>query len=331
MNTALLIDAIVRQTTVLIAALATAAGQRTTLAHIADQVFGDLVRELNDQGVGHKVIADMFGMALRTYHARVSRLSASGTEQGHTLWESVLSYVEKHGPVSRVVLLRRFARDPEASVRGVLRDLVESGLLYQSGRAEATTYRAADAADAQRRKGEPETVDRLLQVAIYRNGPVPRERLSELVPVDDDAVLDASLARLLAEGAIQEAGTAPRTYHSDTCVIPFGDPMGWEAAVFDHHQAMVAALVAKLRGGQRTADLGDRVGGSTFVFDVWAGHPMAEEAATYLRRMREQGSALRRRIAEYNQMNKPEESASPVRVIAYVGQMVQEETENGEG
>jgi hypothetical protein len=42
MRTYLLIDAIVRQTTLLIVQLATAGGFRTTLAHIADQVFRDL-------------------------------------------------------------------------------------------------------------------------------------------------------------------------------------------------------------------------------------------------------------------------------------------------
>jgi hypothetical protein len=61
MNTAVLIDAIVRLTTVLIAGLATASGQRTPLSRVADQVFADLVRELSDQGLGQKVIADMFG------------------------------------------------------------------------------------------------------------------------------------------------------------------------------------------------------------------------------------------------------------------------------
>lgn len=59
MNAALLIHAIVRQTTVLIAALATASGQRAQLASIANLVFADLVRELREQGVGNKIIADM--------------------------------------------------------------------------------------------------------------------------------------------------------------------------------------------------------------------------------------------------------------------------------
>ena len=46
MNVPLLIGAIVRQTMVLIAELATTGGVRAPLAHVADKVFMDLVREL---------------------------------------------------------------------------------------------------------------------------------------------------------------------------------------------------------------------------------------------------------------------------------------------
>jgi hypothetical protein len=64
MNVELLIDAIFRQTTVLIAQLATHGGARAPLAHVANQVFLDLASELEAQGVSRKVGADMFGMAL---------------------------------------------------------------------------------------------------------------------------------------------------------------------------------------------------------------------------------------------------------------------------
>jgi hypothetical protein len=63
----LLIDAVVRQTTLLIAQLATSAGIRAPLAHLADQVFLELAREIEQQGVSKKVAADMFGIALRSY------------------------------------------------------------------------------------------------------------------------------------------------------------------------------------------------------------------------------------------------------------------------
>jgi hypothetical protein len=47
---------------VLIAQLATTAGARAPLAHTANRVFLDLTRELKQQGLGSKVISDMFGL-----------------------------------------------------------------------------------------------------------------------------------------------------------------------------------------------------------------------------------------------------------------------------
>ena len=88
-----LIDAIVRQTTVLIAQLATAGGVRAPLAHVANQVFLDLAKELEAQGVSRKVGADMFGMALRAYTRKVRRLAQCATDQNRSLWEAVYDFV----------------------------------------------------------------------------------------------------------------------------------------------------------------------------------------------------------------------------------------------
>lgn len=76
-NAHLLVNSIVQQTIVFIAQLATAAGVRAPLARIADEVFLGLTRELQAQGLKKKVIADMFGMGLRTYHRRVQSAEQS--------------------------------------------------------------------------------------------------------------------------------------------------------------------------------------------------------------------------------------------------------------
>jgi hypothetical protein len=120
-NVNLLIDAIVRQTTVLVAQIATAAGARAQLAHTANQVFLDLVHELKDQGLGNKVIAEMFGLNLRTYHNKIARLAESSTERGRSLWEALLAYVEERGSATRSDVLNRFRGDEEAIVRGAQR------------------------------------------------------------------------------------------------------------------------------------------------------------------------------------------------------------------
>src|SRR6476646_4979865 len=113
MNTQLLIDAIVRQTTVLLAQLATSGGVRAPVAHIANEVFLALAAELDAQGVSRKVSADMFGMALRAYLRKIQRLRESRTDHGRSLWEAVLSFLQERGVVARHEVLRRFQLDDE--------------------------------------------------------------------------------------------------------------------------------------------------------------------------------------------------------------------------
>src|SRR5690348_7053507 len=92
-NVQILIDSIVRQTTVLFAQLATTGGARAHLAHVANQVFLDLAEELHRQGVGRRVSADMFGLALRTYLRKIRRLSESATDRGGSLWDAVIGFL----------------------------------------------------------------------------------------------------------------------------------------------------------------------------------------------------------------------------------------------
>lgn len=133
MNAQLLIDSIVRQVTVLIAQLATSGGVRAPIAHLANQVFVELANELQAQGVSRKVSADMFGMALRPYIRKLRRLSEGKTDAGKTLWQAVLDFIGDEGMVTRTRVLERFSRDDKLQVSGVLRDLIESGLVFVSG------------------------------------------------------------------------------------------------------------------------------------------------------------------------------------------------------
>src|SRR5690242_11828141 len=147
MDSRLLIDAIVRQTTVLIAQLATSAGIRAPLAHLADQVFLELAQEIEQQGVSRKVAADMFGLALRTYQRKVDRLAASASVAEKTLWQAVLEYVSREGSVTRSQVLAAFERDASEDVIAVLGDLVASGLLYATGRGKQAAYGATSRSD----------------------------------------------------------------------------------------------------------------------------------------------------------------------------------------
>ncbi len=320
MNVNALIDAVVRQTTVLIAHLATSAGMRAPLAHVANQVFLELVTELRSQGVGRKVIADMFGMALRTYHARLERLNESATDRGRTLWEAVYGHIGEKGLVSRADVLIRFRNDDAETVKGVLNDLVESGLVFRSGRGERVVYRAASPEDlhAAQAVGAEEMAEgdrALVWVAVNRYGPCTPAAVGQAVKLDP-AALDAALAALVADGRVQQ--TDDGRYRCDTCVIPVGATVGWEGAVFDHYQAMVTALCRKLRQGATRSRADDACGGSTYGFDVWPGHPHEEEIRSLLSSARVRLSEARARVDDYN----AEHGVSPdaTRYVFYVGQ-----------
>lgn len=325
-----LIDAVVRQTTVLLAHLATASGQRATLASVANQVFADLVRELKQQGLGNKVIADMFGMALRAYHKKVARLGESHTSRGQSIWEAVLAFVEQRGGVLRTEVLARFSGDDDAVVRSVLNDLVDNGILFRTGAGERTSYRAARPEELPALPDRDEVIARLILVALHQHGPLSEDELLEHLPMER-ATLVALVRSLVEDGRAQREDTpAGPVYRCERLMIGFADPAGWQAAIYDHYQAMVGALCHKLRITALQATPGEWLGGSTYTFDLWPGHPLADEVLTLLTRLRKEAAGMRERVDAHNALHK-NETGDAFRVVTYVGQNAigyQEEIEN---
>jgi len=322
-NAYLLINAVVQQTMVFIAQLATAGGVRAPLAHVAEQVFLDLTSELQNRGVKKKVIADMFGMALRTYHRKVREVAESKTDSGRSVWEAVLGFVRQRGPISGHDVLRRFAGDDPEVVSGVLSDLAQSGLVYRAGRGDGARYRIADDADFAL---DDATIgaahEHLVWLAVYRNGPTTQEAISAWTHLGK-SVCSTVLETLIREGRIVESRSAEgTTYSADRFEVPIGASSGWEAAVLDHFQAMVTAIIAKLARGQSSGPDRDWVGGSTWSLDVWPGHPLEMQAKTLLRGIRANAEELRVRIDAHNS------AASYVgpreRVVFYACQNVRE-------
>lgn len=323
MNTKALIDGLVRQTTVLIAHVATSAGLRAPLAHVANQIFVDLTTELERQGVGQKVIADMFGLALRSYQQKLRRLSESATDQGRSLWEAVYEFLSAKQAVRRVEVLQRFCRDDEGSVKSILKDLCDSGLVYRTGKGDATVYRATPPEDLYAgNDSSDESIAALLWVHIHHDGPIGLAELEQRAGVSKP-VLEAALQRLLDDRQVVPEGTTPQTYRSDQCLIPLGARAGWEAALLDHFQAVVRSMCIKLANGQTRALPDDEVGGSTYTFDVWSGHPNEREVKQLLQQTRDKLSKLWDAVTEENSRAASQRnSQSPTieRITFYCGQ-----------
>jgi hypothetical protein len=323
MNTKLLIDAIVHQTTVLIAQLSTASGIRAPLAHVADQVFLELSREIEAQGVSRKVAADMFGLAIRTYQKKVQRLTESVTLRDQTLWQAALERIAASGSVSRRELLAHFHNDEPIVVGSVLSDLVSSGLVFKTGFGDTAVYgitQERDLARALREQGRQALMP-VVWVVVYRTGQISRAQLRDQLGVDDESLIDA-LAGLEAEGQVQRTGEGDAAlYGAQHFVVPVDANHGWEAAVFDHFQAVVRAIGVKLRGGQTRASSSDVNGGATLGFDVCEGHPCYEETLALLKRIRGEVNELWERVEKHNG-EAPIPEDKKVEVSFYFGQCV---------
>lgn len=325
MHIRMLIDSIMQQTTVLIGQLSTAAGVRAPLARIADQVFVDLARELESQGVGRRVAADMFGMALRTYQKKLRRLTESRSAAERTLWSAVLEHVRQHQPVRKSDLLRRFARDGEREVGSILNDLVSSGLIYQVGRGLAALYRVTSEPDLRTLAGsdDPEALAPVVWSAVFDRPGTSEAQLIAQLGAGPDAIQHAVQA-LIGEGRLRrDAPSADAPLHAEDLVVPVGATHGWEVAVHDHFRAVANAIASKLRQGLVQARGSDVVGGATLSFDISEGHPYRAQVSGLLADVRERVNALWTEVEAFNARN-PIADADRQRLFFYFGQYLEE-------
>lgn len=316
-----LIDAVVRQTTLLIAQLATSAGLRAPLANVADQVFLDLAQEIEQQGVSRNVAADMFGLALRSYQRKVNRLREGSTVRERTLWQAMLEYVREHTHCTRAQLLAAFARDEPEDVVAVLNDLVAGGLLYASGRGRSAVYGATTDGDqdAMVRERSLETLSHLVWLALAEPPGKTREELEPLFG-EHPSMLEEAL-RLLErdERIVRKHHVDRELYFAPRVLIPVGTEGGFETALFDHYRAVCAALVNKLRLGGSSSGAHTLIGGTTLSFDLYPGHPYEQQVKGLLQRIRSDALQLWQKVADYNAAHAPNEDEVE-KIVFYAGQ-----------
>jgi hypothetical protein len=319
MDTQVFIDSIMRQTIVLIAQFAATAGIRAPLAHLADEVFLSLSTELESQGVSRKLVADMFGMALRSYQRRVQRLRESTTNPGQTLWQSVLAYLETQGKATRRDLQDRFYSDDPEALGAILSDLVRSGLASRTGMGITALFAVTLEEDRRTlaRLGKAETAAALVWLDLCHNPGTNIHEAAERLGLAEDLVQGA-LDSLTVEGRVtsQDGKITPIPM-----VIPVGSEAGWEAAVFDHFQAVAGAITMKLRQGATRSTHGDTIGGSTLSFEIDAGHPAASRVLGLLERVRSEVFTLWNEVEACN-AKRPLDEQTSQRVTFYVGQSV---------
>jgi hypothetical protein len=304
----LLLVAIVREASALIAAAATHKGARTSLAHLGDHLFYGLARELHALGVRRRVAADMLGMAPRAYLRKLRRVEESVTDRGRCLWEAVYEYASEHGPVTRTALHERFHRDDAEALRGVLSDLEETGAILCEGRGGNATFRAATPPELEGHlKAFGDATAALVWTFIHHEGPTTRAELQRhgIKPSD----LERALTQLLASGRVRAEEVEGETrFRSAAYKIPIGTNS--HGAILDHFHGVTKALGTILNHPDEPA------AASTYKFDVWPGHPMADESKELFREWRRRASELMERIDSYNATA---EHPPPEPMILYLG------------
>jgi hypothetical protein len=159
---------------------------------------------------------------------------------------------------------------------------------------------------------------------VYRNAPATEDAIAVATHLGSEQCR-AALESLITKGRVVETRSAAGvTYSADRFEVPVGAALGWEAAVLDHFQAVVTAIINKLRRGQSSGADRDLIGGSTWSLDVWPGHPLEQEAKTLLKKVRASVEDLRRRIDAHNAT--VSRAGARERVVFYAGQNVRDDT-----
>lgn len=310
----LLIDGIARQTTVLLAQLSTNSGARAPLSRLADQVFLNLAQEIEAQGISKAVVADMFGLALRSYQKKTRRLEQSATESSRTLWEGVYDYVREEDR-ERHRIIERFRWDGEREVGAVLSDLVASGLIYVTGNGPRTVYGVTSDKTRQHVQDtiDQEALANVIWLKVFHGEATSVAELERQLGVDPARVV-AALEELAITDRVRETDGK---LAANNVVIRVGAD-GKEAAMLDHFQA-VAKVIAK-RAAATTADPSE--GGATFLFSIFRGHPFEKEVTALFQEHRAAVAELWGKVSDYNRSIDLKKSQGD-QVTFYLGQFTQ--------
>jgi hypothetical protein len=170
----------------------------------------------------------------------------------------------------------------------------------------------------------------LVWVIVHHEGPLSLTEIQSRVSLEP-VMLETALQHLVADQRVVEVsdrGGATR-FRTGHCLIPLGARRGWEAALLDHFQAVVSAMCVKLRNGETRALPDDELGGSTYTFDVWRGHPKEAEVRSLLKKQREELGRLWDDVMEHNN-SQALRGADQRRVTFYCGQSAATDYDNAD-
>lgn len=323
---------IVRYTSMLIAALA-ANNRRANIRHIESQIFLEIRNQLTRRlKVCDSVVSEMFGLPYATYRARLSPAEREYKDSlcvNNNAWYRLVQYLRKQHDwhlVEDIIKahenLPPKRRIEERIVRGILREMHKLCLVEHKGGLRKDCY--------YRWSGSPEelldpSLIALIRQHIFRFGPINQEAIQEALGLDHEDV-EPILTELLNRQHISkncDALDCRYTCNGLYLGLPSADTL--DAAFLDHYQSMVLALVDKVTGC--TDSRLPPVGGSTYTFELWPGHPCEGRVRELFDRCRRDMSELRRELQNIKTVmqkgGKTPEQNQYYTLKMYLGQHVQ--------
>jgi len=247
-----LIRLITRQAMKLVARLAIVHDRRSSLAKISDIAFLELNNELETLGLRKKVIADMFGLALRSYQQKVNRLHESTAWDMRSLWTSVYDYLSKAKKATRKDIFDRYNAADERVLSSILADLTASGFLTKTDvkttkGGNDTIYTVTDDNMANKPTLNQACTLNLVWTYIYTYPRVSRQNIAERLGLDADAV-QSVLEQLEKTNRIERVVDDLGEYFvAPWCIQEAGEGvMGMLSGMYHHFQSICSALAIKL-------------------------------------------------------------------------------------
>ncbi|MCB9788932.1 MAG: hypothetical protein H6744_19825 [Deltaproteobacteria bacterium] len=325
MNFSNLVERMVPLVAELFATLKVTDPLRMDFAGIAEKTVHDLVGVLRQEGLTNEEIAAALDLSIAGFYRKVKDLretySPGEGPRRPTLWEHIYDFVlEQSGgshdrPVTFLAIEARFPQLSPDRLGAMLRYLVRFGRLSMTGHGPQRRYHIVE------RELPTGATYHDAVVTLYRDGPLTRAELAQRLEVDEQTC-EPWLVRLRDAGRLEETtvGRQPARYRATGYHIEPEEPAGYEAALWDHFQAVVRAICKKVRLGATQASMGDLIGGTTFSFDLPVEDPLYAELSGFLAETRQRMEAW---LVRHGEME-ARPGARRVRVTIYTGQMVEE-------
>jgi hypothetical protein len=327
-----LVERLVPKVAELFATLAAQDPLKMSFADVAGKTILDMVEVMSRDGISQEAIAAGLGMTVGGFRNKLRRLReayrdpdqiGSGNSRPKTLLEQVYGFIDENyatagNPVLYIKVADRFKRVPDETLRALLRFLVQYGLLEVEGRGRRRRYRSITLRRSED-VGLPE-----LSVMLFREGPLTLTEIVTRMGRSEEEVLEL-IAELRDESTLTEEDdeTGETVFRVHDYHLPVGLNAGYELAIWDHITAVLTAICKKVRVGQHEAQMQDRIGGTTFSFDVPIGHPIEDEIASFLGESRAKMERWLEQVREI-EVTETDEETPRRRVTIYTGQMLED-------